>query len=159
MTSSPITDTSSHEGVRRIPMSDTTTTVRAPSAEVARGLASLVLAELPVSLAEHGLDGHTELTDRIRTLTAEACATYSLDQTETGPAIIAHVLDHLARYLPGFEAPPSHHLLPKQPACDPVRAWTVNRLGDASEQYLEVVVPLLRRAAADYYPALEGSDA
>jgi hypothetical protein len=160
MTSTSITDTPLHEGDRRIPMSDTiTTTVRALSAEVASGLAALVLAELPVSLAERSLDGHTELTDRIRTLTSAVCTTYSLDQTETGPAVIAHVLNHLAGYLPGLEAPPPHHLLPKQRFCDPVRAWIVNRLGDAGEQFPEVIIPILRRAAADYRPTSEDVDA
>jgi hypothetical protein len=160
MTSTSITGTPLHERVRRIPMSNTmTTSVRAPSAEVARGLASLVLTELPVSLAERGLDGHTELTDRIRTLTMEVYTTYSLDQTETSPAVIAHILDHLTGYLPGLEAPPPQHLLPKQRCCDPVRAWTVNRLGDASEQFPEVVIPILRRAAADYRPTSEDVDA
>lgn len=140
-------------------MSGTITTVHTPSAEVARGLASLVLTELPASLAERRLDGHTELSDRIRTLTAEVCTTYSLDPTETSSAVIAHVLDHLAEYLPGLEAPPPHHLLPAQPLCDPVLAWIVNRLGDAGEQYPEVVIPLLRRAAEDYRPVLEDPDA
>lgn len=129
-------------------------------ARIARGLAAVVLAELPLSLTERELDGHAELTDRIRTLTVELCAAYSLDDTTTAPAIIGHILDHLAAYLPELDAPPPpHHLLPAQPLCEPVRAWIVNRLGDASKQYPEVLIPLLRRAAEDYRPALEDTDA
>jgi hypothetical protein len=119
-------------------------------ARIARGLAALVLKELPRSLAERELDGNTELTCRIRALTLELCAAYGLDSTATVRAIIGHVLDHLAAYLPGLDAPPPHYLLPAQPLCETVQAWVVNRLGDASEQYPEIVIPLLRRAAGDY---------
>lgn len=86
-------------------------------------------------------------------------AAYGLDDIATALATIGHVLDHLAAYLPGLDALPPQHLLPAQPLCDPVRAWIVNRLGDASEQYPEVVIPLLHRAAEDYHPTLEDTDA
>ncbi|MBO3732788.1 hypothetical protein [Glycomyces niveus] len=59
-----------------------------------------------------------------------------------------HVLDHLAAYL-----------LPAQPLCETVQAWVVNRLGDASEQYPEVIIPLLHRAADDYQTSEEAPDA
>jgi hypothetical protein len=123
-------------------------------ARIISGLAALVLAELPRSLAERELDGDTELTCRIRALTLELCAAYSLNDTATAQAIIGDVLDHLAGYLPGLDVPPPHHLLPAQPLCDTVQAWVVNRLGDASEQYPEVVIPLLHRAAEDHRPVL-----
>jgi hypothetical protein len=128
-------------------------------ARITRGLAALVLAELPRSLAERELDGDTELTCRIRTLTLELCAAYGLEDTAFAPAIIGHVLDHLAAYLPGLDTPPPHHLLPAQPLRDAVRAWVVNRLGDASEQYPEVIIPILHRVADDYQPTKERPDA
>lgn len=126
---------------------------------IARGLTALVLAELPRSLAERELDGNTKLTCRIRALTQELCAAYGLDNTATVRTTIGHVLDHLAVYLPGLDAPPPHQLLPAQPLCDAVLAWVVNRLGDASEQYPEVVISLLRRAAVDYQPTEEEPNA
>lgn len=128
-------------------------------ARIARGLAALVLEELPRSLAERELDGNTELNCRIRALTLELCRAYGLDNTATARAIIEHILDHLAGYLPGLDAPPPHRLLPAQPLCETVQAWVVNRLGDASEQYPEVIIPLLKRAASDYQPTEETPNA
>lgn len=117
---------------------------------VARGLASLVLNELPVSLAEAELGEATDLTDRIRSLALAVTTSYGIDYLEHGPLIIGHVLDHLTGYLPGLEPDSPADRLPKQPFCDPATAWAVNHLGEAGEGFPAVVIAFLRHAADDF---------
>lgn len=116
----------------------------------ARAMAALVLAELPVSLAEEWLCGCTELTDRIRDLTRGVCSSYNLKYTEIGPAVITEVLDHLCSYFADLEPGSAVEDLPKQKYCDRKRAWVVNNVAECFGTFRAGLIALLRRAADDF---------
>jgi hypothetical protein len=116
----------------------------------ARAMAALVLAELPVSLAEDWLDDAAELTDQIRVLANGVCASYRLDGAALEPAVIGTVVDHLCTYFPGLKPATPLASLPKQPACDRATAWVINNVAEAFETFPSGLVALLRRAAADF---------
>jgi len=116
----------------------------------ARAMASLVLAELPVSLAEEWLDGASELTDRIRELAGGVCESYRLGGADLVPAVVRAVVGHLGTYFPGIDPPPPVASLPKQPSCDRASAWLVNNVAEAFDEFQHGLVALLARAAADF---------
>jgi hypothetical protein len=113
---------------------------------IARTLAGLVLAELPVTAAEHPKDPVTDLVSRGA---VEICRAYAINSADHAVPIIGHAIDHLTSYFPGLEPPAAAPLRSMPPGCDRAKAWTASWIDQLGP---EVRVTLLRRISQDYVP-------